>query len=98
MRRLAVRIAFAAPALATIVLLLDPPPAGAVFGCGINPWCMVTKGAGNSRIFELRGPMMVNHSYQDASMKVSVWQKDMAVIGEFARRLRCPTPPAPACT
>src|SRR5207302_920711 len=46
MRRLAVRIAFAAPALATIVLLLDPPPAGAVFGCGINPWCMVTKGAG----------------------------------------------------
>ena len=25
-------------------------------------------------------------------MKVSVWQKDMAVIGEFAHKLGCPTP------
>jgi 3-hydroxyisobutyrate dehydrogenase-like beta-hydroxyacid dehydrogenase len=53
---------------------------------------MVTTGAGNSRVFELRGPMMVRDSYQHASMKVSVWQKDMAVIGEFARRIGCPTP------
>jgi len=53
---------------------------------------MVTSGAGNSRVFELRAPMMVRDRYDDASMKVSVWQKDMAVIGEFARRLGCPTP------
>jgi L-threonate 2-dehydrogenase len=53
---------------------------------------MVSTGAGNSRVFELRAPMMVKDRYQGATMKVSVWQKDMAVIGEFARALRCPTP------
>jgi len=53
---------------------------------------MVTSGAANSRVFELRAPMMVRDRYDDPSMKISVWQKDMAVIGEFARSLRCPTP------
>jgi L-threonate 2-dehydrogenase len=53
---------------------------------------MVRTGAGNSRVFELRAPMMVSDRYDHPSMKVSVWQKDMAVIGDFARRLRCPTP------
>jgi 3-hydroxyisobutyrate dehydrogenase-like beta-hydroxyacid dehydrogenase len=53
---------------------------------------MVRSGAGNSRVFELRAPMMVNDRYDDPTMKISVWQKDMAVIGEFARELGCPTP------
>ncbi len=53
---------------------------------------MVASGAGNSRVFELRAPMMVKDRYDHATMKVSVWQKDMAVIGEFARQLDCPTP------
>jgi 3-hydroxyisobutyrate dehydrogenase-like beta-hydroxyacid dehydrogenase len=53
---------------------------------------MVRSGAANSRVFELRAPMMVKGRYDDATMKVTVWQKDMAVIGEFARALGCPTP------
>jgi L-threonate 2-dehydrogenase len=53
---------------------------------------MVASGAGNSRVFELRAPMMVKDRYDDVTMKISVWQKDMAVIGEFARKLGCPTP------
>jgi 3-hydroxyisobutyrate dehydrogenase-like beta-hydroxyacid dehydrogenase len=53
---------------------------------------MVKSGAANSRVFELRAPMMVENRYDDATMKVSIWQKDMAVIGEFARQLDCPTP------
>ena len=53
---------------------------------------MVTAGAANSRVFELRAPMMVKNRYDGASMKLSVWQKDMAVIGDFARRLAVPTP------
>ena len=53
---------------------------------------MVRSGAANSRVFELRAPMMVEDRYDGASMKMSVWQKDMAVIGDFARRLGCPTP------
>ena len=53
---------------------------------------MVTTGAGNSRVFELRAPMMVKGRYSDPTMKVSVWQKDMAVIGQYAAALGCPTP------
>ena len=53
---------------------------------------MVTSGAGNSRVFELRAPMMVKDDYDDATMKVSVWQKDMAVIGAFAKQFGVPTP------
>ena len=49
-------------------------------------------GAGNSRVFELRAPMMVEGRYDDPTMKVSVWQKDMDVIGSFAQALGAPTP------
>src|SRR5712671_778516 len=53
---------------------------------------MVTSGAGNSRVFELRAPMMVKDRYDEATMKISVWQKDMSVIGQFAREIGVPTP------
>ena len=53
---------------------------------------MVISGAGNSRVFELRAPMMVKDRYDEATMKISVWQKDMAVIGQFARETGVPTP------
>ncbi len=53
---------------------------------------MVTAGAGNSRVFELRAPMMVKGRYDDATMKLKIWQKDMAVIGDFAKKLGCPVP------
>jgi L-threonate 2-dehydrogenase len=53
---------------------------------------LVTAGAGNSRVFELRAPMMVRDRYEPASMKISTWQKDMAVIGDFAAHAGVPTP------
>jgi 3-hydroxyisobutyrate dehydrogenase-like beta-hydroxyacid dehydrogenase len=53
---------------------------------------LVTAGAGNSRVFELRAPMMVADRYEQPTMKVSVWQKDMSVIGDYAQELGCPTP------
>jgi 3-hydroxyisobutyrate dehydrogenase-like beta-hydroxyacid dehydrogenase len=53
---------------------------------------LVTTGAGNSRIFELRGPMMVQNRYEPPTMKIDVWRKDLAVIGAFAKELGCPTP------
>jgi 3-hydroxyisobutyrate dehydrogenase-like beta-hydroxyacid dehydrogenase len=49
-------------------------------------------GAGQSRMFEIRGPMMVNDDYSVPTMKNYLWQKDMAVIGEFANKLGVPTP------
>ena len=51
-----------------------------------------TVGAGNSRMFEIRGPMMVKNDYTQATMKNYLWQKDMAVIGDFAAKLGVPTP------
>jgi L-threonate 2-dehydrogenase len=48
--------------------------------------------AGASRMFQVRGPMMVAGSYDDATMKNEVWQKDMKIIGEFAAKLGAPTP------
>lgn len=49
-------------------------------------------GAGTSRMFQVRGPQMVAGKYDDATMKVEVWQKDMKIIGEFAMKLGVPTP------
>ena len=53
---------------------------------------VITDGAGNSRMFEIRGPMMVAGDYGDATMKNSVWQKDMGIIADFAAAIDCPTP------
>src|SRR5262249_51047595 len=53
---------------------------------------LVKAGAGNSRVFELRAPMMVSGKYNDATMKVSLWQKDMDIISTFAEQIGAPTP------
>jgi 3-hydroxyisobutyrate dehydrogenase-like beta-hydroxyacid dehydrogenase len=53
---------------------------------------LIKIGAGNSRVFELRAPMMVQDRYRPATMKISVWQKDMDVIGSYARKIGVPTP------
>src|SRR5260370_19321748 len=53
---------------------------------------VVAGGAGGSRMFQVRGPMMVKGDYSEATMKNEVWQKDMPIIGDFARQLDCPTP------
>ncbi|HEU0060307.1 MAG TPA: NAD(P)-dependent oxidoreductase [Hyphomicrobiaceae bacterium] len=53
---------------------------------------VIAAGAGTSRVFELRAPLMADNCYEPASMRCSVWQKDMAVIGAFAAGLGCPTP------
>jgi L-threonate 2-dehydrogenase len=49
-------------------------------------------GAGTSRMFQVRGPQMVAGRYDEATMKVEVWQKDMQIIGEYATKLGVPTP------
>ena len=53
---------------------------------------LITPGAGNSRVFELRAPMMVKGKYNDVTMKIDVWDKDMQVIGDYARKIKVPTP------
>lgn len=53
---------------------------------------LVSSGVGNSRVFELRAPMMAKNQYSDATMKISVWQKDMAIIADYAKTIGSPTP------
>jgi L-threonate 2-dehydrogenase len=53
---------------------------------------MVGPGAGGSRMFQMRAPMMVEGVYEPATMKVSTWKKDMAIIAEFADDIGCATP------
>jgi 3-hydroxyisobutyrate dehydrogenase/glyoxylate/succinic semialdehyde reductase len=53
---------------------------------------MVGPGAGGSRMFQMRAPMMVKGVYEPATMKVSIWKKDMAIIAEFAEGLGVETP------
>ncbi|HXF67418.1 MAG TPA: NAD(P)-dependent oxidoreductase [Burkholderiales bacterium] len=53
---------------------------------------VIRDGAGSSRMFEVRGPMMVAGRYEPPHMKTEIYQKDIAIIRSFARRLKCPTP------
>jgi 3-hydroxyisobutyrate dehydrogenase/glyoxylate/succinic semialdehyde reductase len=53
---------------------------------------LVGPGAGGSRMFQMRAPMMVEGVYEPATMKVSTWKKDMAIIAEFADDVGCATP------
>ena len=63
--------------------------------CGLEPATalkVITAGAGSSRMLEVRGPMMVKGDYSKALMKLEIWQKDMTIIADFARRVGSPTP------
>jgi 3-hydroxyisobutyrate dehydrogenase-like beta-hydroxyacid dehydrogenase len=53
---------------------------------------LITEGAGSSRVLQLRGPMMVQGDYRTATMTLATWQKDMAIIAEFARQVGAATP------
>jgi L-threonate 2-dehydrogenase len=43
-------------------------------------------------MFQMRAPMMAKRSYEPATMRISTWKKDMAIIAEFACELGCETP------
>jgi 3-hydroxyisobutyrate dehydrogenase-like beta-hydroxyacid dehydrogenase len=53
---------------------------------------VISSGAGTSRIFELRGPMMAKGVYTPPTATMHVLQKDSAIIAEFARALGVDTP------
>ena len=53
---------------------------------------VISTSAGTSRMFEVRGPMMVAGEYDEATMRISTWQKDLDIIGAFAKSLGSPTP------
>jgi L-threonate 2-dehydrogenase len=53
---------------------------------------VIRDGAGTSRMFEVRAPLMMRRDYAKATMKVDVYQKDIDIISAYAAGLHCPTP------
>jgi L-threonate 2-dehydrogenase len=53
---------------------------------------VIKDGAGGSRMFAVRGPLMAGRRYQPATMKLEVYQKDIKIIKAFAASLHSPTP------
>lgn len=52
---------------------------------GIDPALAVQVlqgGAGGSRMLQVRGPMMAQRTWRQATMKLDVWHKDMTLIGQ----------------
>ncbi|MBC7468238.1 MAG: NAD(P)-dependent oxidoreductase [Ramlibacter sp.] len=58
---------------------------------------VVADGAGGSRMFQVRGPVMVDRSWEQATMKVSTWQKDMRLIGDLLEATATAAPLFAAC-
>ena len=62
---------------------------------GLDPQTIIeviSSGAGNSRVFELRAPMMAQKKYDPPTMRITTWKKDLDVIGNYAAELGVPLP------
>src|SRR5690349_15870705 len=53
---------------------------------------VIGDGAGSSRMFQVRGPLMAAGNYLPPHMKSDIYQKDIDSISAYAKRVRCPTP------
>jgi len=53
---------------------------------------LISAGAGNSRMLEVRGPLMVAGDYDVGSATVDTLTKDSSIILDFAAGRDCPTP------
>ena len=53
---------------------------------------VVGDGAGGSRMLQVRGPVMVNRTWDQPTMKNSVWQKDLALISHALQAAGCAAP------
>jgi 3-hydroxyisobutyrate dehydrogenase-like beta-hydroxyacid dehydrogenase len=62
---------------------------------GLDPQTIIeviSAGAGNSRVFELRAPLMAQQKYEPPTMRITTWKKDLDVIGNYAGELGVPLP------
>lgn len=62
---------------------------------GLDPSLLVevlADSAATSRMLEVRGPSMARGDCSTPMMKADVFQKDLDIIGKFARQSKCPVP------
>ena len=89
------RLKFVANLLVAIHNVASAEALGLAVRAGLDPAqaCeLLGTGAAASKILELRGPLMARGIYEPATMKLEVWQKDLALIDAFARDCDAPTP------
>ena len=53
---------------------------------------VLADGAGGSRMLQVRGPFMQDRGWEEATMKVEIWQKDMGLIAAALRQAGVPAP------
>jgi len=53
---------------------------------------VISGGVGSSRMFDVKGALMVTGNYDEPMMKLDLFQKDITIISAFANELHCPTP------
>ena len=85
--------------VANLLVAIHNVAAGEAFALGMKAglapaliYEVIANSAGASRMLQVRGPMMVKGRYGDATMKLEVWQKDMTIIGDFARTVGAAAP------
>jgi 3-hydroxyisobutyrate dehydrogenase len=62
---------------------------------GLEPalvYDVLNDSAATSRMFQVRGPQMIENKYEPATASVTTHIKDVEIIGRFAAELKCPTP------
>jgi 3-hydroxyisobutyrate dehydrogenase len=62
---------------------------------GLDPqvvYDVISDSAGSSRMFQVRGPMMVEGKYDNVTATNQTHLKDIGIIGEFAVSMKFPTP------
>jgi putative dehydrogenase len=53
---------------------------------------VLSDGAGGSRMLQIRGPLMEDEGWKTPTMKVGIWQKDMALIAAALASAQVPAP------
>lgn len=53
---------------------------------------LIASGPGSSEVFKFRGPIMLSETYQNPTMRMDVFEKDIELIEQFAKSLRAATP------
>lgn len=89
------RLKFAANLLVAIHNVAAAEAMRIVESAAIDPALAIevlSAGAGNSRVFELRAPLMARSRYEPATMKLGLWMKDLSLIASYldGQRLRAP--------
>ena len=85
--------------LANLLVGIHNAAAGEVFSlaskAGMNlddVYEVLKDSAGGSKMFAIRGPLMVNNEYDKVTATVNTFMKDLSIISKFAADLNCPTP------